>query len=286
MLVQYDSMNSKVTLFIISLATFCLTAQGRNSKNLIKFSFTPQYYFTKNYIETDDKSPDPLSTKNTVGYNIGLTYQRKIKWGLFACYEIQYGYQENIVNIYYDLSNFDPGYESLKGLTLDKQYDLRCGFMNHRIMLGYEYQFRNKMLKGWAIEAKVGTGIKLFSKSLQSQSGGYIVEYYNNDFTVLKQRQFYLADANLGNSKWKLNPLANSFLQTYELSISMNRQVNYHFVKNISIGLDFATIIKTLDGPQQFIIKSYDNNAKLISKDHYYNKNTVLGLTIGVGLWK
>lgn len=283
-------------LFVIAaIASTNVSAQKRTGQNLLNLSYTPQYYLNKSYIENDETLPNPLTTENTFGYNIGLEYQRVTRYGLSLSGGVQYGQQRHSLSVNYDVTDFDPrGSISLSsGNNFSVKYDATLKFLSNRFMIGYVWPWQNEPNAKWSLEGRLGWASKTwFNKYTRATS--YSVVYQDDiNPNLIYTRRFTAITHNLGNAvsddKININPSKNTYLQTLEFYLGVRRNLNFRWLKTLNIGLEYATTYYKNDVNHARYyagVKSVDVNGNVVSSDYYFDKNRSIGIRIAAGLWR
>jgi len=248
----------------------------------INIYYTPQLYFNKTGIFNDGNAPDVLSTKNTLGYNLGLDYERITRQGIILNVGFHYGKQKHTVDVNYKgLAFFDPSEAAyLNQFNLSRNFKGTMGYIGMKFMAGYQWQIPRTILKHWQLEAKAGFALRL-SISGGSDSQIWSVQYQKEDSTFIG----WLADgaANFGNERG----LASlSWSHNAEVYLGLSKPINYSFIKNLSVGV-CATygIGKKYRGIGDVLATSYNYHGERISEDEYRTQDFSLGIRLALGLW-
>jgi len=282
-------MKGSVLLVVIMFPVLSFAREKKKGVSRLYPSYAVQYFYDKNGIKYDGNPPEGhIHPQNTIGHNLGLTYERVTRYGLVIDAGLQYGIRKYDISIRQDMSNFDSSaVNDLKGVFYTDRTALAVNYWGYKFMMGYSKQLPKNM----AIVGKGGVGIKLFYNGSWEYREDFIDYTDDNGYTSHSaevtdiQKQFG-RDPSVKKSGFLGSGLFPDGMLSYELYIGIEKAINRYIVRNISVGLEGSRSCFMWSREGDMIIWTSPSISHLMaSRETFFDRNISLGLRVAVGLW-
>lgn len=272
--------------------SFAAWGQSKKGNSNISVSLSPQYYLNGPNVQNDGILPDPIQTKNTFGWYVGVEFERVTRYGFSMSAGLRTGVRRHSFSFTRNLADFDSTATSqLKDVVYNKSFAKSLYYINPVISIGYQKQ----VSKNWTVVAKAGLFITCYLNGFLDV-GNVDLTYQTDDLSEIKDERVLSYQVMIGEPQRDLKNrrfslLTELFGNTQDVGffyLGVTRPFHYKPIKSLSVGIEFSrTLYRDAIGLQWAEVKtrthasSYDG-----SIDTYQDQCFSIGLRVGAQLWK
>lgn len=291
-----------ITLLFLSLGAYAQDSVGKNRWYPV---YSYHQYFDKTSVILDNRAPsNTIQPNNPTSYYVGINFEHITKSGFVYGGGLFYGRRKYDINIYHDLSNFDPDARiALQGKSYNRNILASVSYWGPRLLVGYKY----KLPHTWSLNARFGFHFRGYLSEATESNQYKEITYKLDDQPIIARESFLQADYKFGGEIKKTNIsrrlfkyYQSNYVLGYDMYVAAERSLNYKYLKSICIGIEMTRDVdlRKLRGKLQYEdyggapMRVYARNdvSKIkeqdFSQDFFIERNISLGIRLGVGLWK
>jgi hypothetical protein len=268
-----------ITLLVTYSAPAKTTPKGYNTLGL---ALTGSRYLNRGNVSNFNQPGNPLSARNTNGFELNLLYNRVTRYNLILEFAVGYGQQSHDISIRHNLENFDPrAVSNLKGAVYGANISETIKYFAPRVAVGYKYRLNGEV-------SLIGKGgiKRLHYLNGKREVLEATMAYYTDDHSEMRIVAFnnahYVFGEEPGSPKASGIYPFNAWLDSWDIYLGVQKEVKSFWISAINLGLTGTATFGKVVTPS--LTNGYLTRFGQTSYmyEGYYMRNRSVGLVLGV----